>query len=220
MGRYERITAAQAAMLDSHRLARLQTSVEMRRRLTADLDPVDLLLRLLESAMEATQTERGFVLVAGRDRRLRAEVSAGFTAAELYDERFRGSAGAVREVFETGEPVVVSHAVADPRLGQRPSVVMQGIGCLACLPLRHRGQAIGVIYVDSQQVGPTFTESDVEALEALAGHTARILAEAQPRWEPPVGDGAVLTALQQRISLRRATPRRARTWQRASARTR
>jgi hypothetical protein len=178
---FERLTAAQAAMLDSERLARLQTSAALHRRLTAELEPIDLLLRFLESAMDLTQTERGFVLVAGPDRVLRAEVAAGFTAEEVGHAGFRGSVGAVRQALEAGGPVVAADARQDPRLGQRPSVVAQGIGSLACVPLRYEGKILGLIYVDSRKVGPVFTDIDLEILESLANHTAAVLAGTRSR---------------------------------------
>jgi hypothetical protein len=173
---FERLTAAQAATLDSERLARIQTSAALRRRLSADLAPIDLLLRFLQSAMELTQTERGFVLVAGPDGVLRAEVAAGFTPEEVGHEGFRGSVGAVREALQVGGPVVAADARQDPRLGHRPSVIAQGIGSLACVPFRHEGRVLGLIYVDSRKVGPAFTELDLEILETLADHTAAVLA--------------------------------------------
>jgi adenylate cyclase len=175
MARFERLTAAQAATLDSQRLSRLQTSAEMRRRLSGDLEPIDLLLRFLESAMEVTQTERGFVLVADSDGRLRPEVAAGFSVGDLWEERFRGSVGAVKQALEVGGPVVISDAHAHPRLGKRPSIVTQGIGSLACVPLRHEENIIGVIYVDSRKLGPAFTAMDIQILETLADYTASVL---------------------------------------------
>jgi len=178
VGSFETLTAAQAATLDSERLARIQTSAVMRRRLSGDLERIDLLLRFLESAMLVTQTERGFVLVAGPDATLRAEVAAGFTPEELDHDRFRGSVGAVRQAIETGRPVVASDARLDPRLGKRPSVVAQGIGSLACVPLRREHRLLGLIYVDSLRVGPAFTDVDVQTLEILADHTAAVLAGA------------------------------------------
>src|SRR5258708_9293556 len=143
MARFERLTAAQAATLDSQPLARLQTSAEMRRRLSGDLEPIDLLLRFLESAMEVTQNEQGFVLVARPDGRLLPEVAAGFSVGDLWEERFRGSVGAVKQALAVQGPVVVSDAAADPRLGKRPSVVAQGIGSLPCVPLRPEENLIG-----------------------------------------------------------------------------
>ena len=200
---FETLSAAQAATLDTERLARIHTSATMRRRLTSDLEPIDLLLRFLESAMELTHTERGFVLAMGPDQTLRAEVAAGFTAEELVHDGFRGSVGAVRHAMETGGPVVVSDAQLDPRLGKRPSVVAQGIGSLVCVPLRREDKLLGLIYLDSRKVGPPFTDPDIEALEALADHTAAVLAgarasESSPRMLGPVERELVAT-LQRRL---------------------
>lgn len=200
---FERLSAAQAATLDSERLARIQTSASLRRRLTADLEPIDLLLRFLESAMELTQTERGFVLVSGPDKVLRAEVAAGFTAEEVGHEGFRGSVGAVRQALEAGGPVVAADARVDPRLGKRPSVVAQGIGSLACVPLRHGGQVLGLIYVDSRKVGPAFTELELEILETLADHTGAVLAGARSHEAAQralgTADRELVAKLQQRL---------------------
>jgi hypothetical protein len=203
IARFELLSAAQAATLDSERLARLHTSATLRRRLSGDLEPIDLLLRFLESALELTQTERGFVLAARPGGSLHAEVAAGFTAEELGDEGFRGSVGAVRQAIETGGPVVASDARLDPRLGKRPSVVAQGIGSLACVPFRREGKLLGLIYVDSRKVGPAFTESDIEALEALADHMAAVLTgapspEAARRALQP-SERELVAALQRRL---------------------
>jgi hypothetical protein len=201
IGRFERLSAAQAATLDSDRLARIQSTAQMRRRLRRELGPADLLARLLESAMELTRTERGFVVVIGPDEKLRVKVAAGFSPAALQDERFRGSAGAARQVLETGAPVVLADVRADRRLGKRPSVVSLGIASLACVPLRQEGKILGLIYVDSRKIGPSFTQLDLEILEALADHAATVLAEMPV--DPTVGasptDGTVVAELQQRL---------------------
>ncbi len=200
-GRFERLSATQAAALDSERLARIQSSAQMRRRLSSDLGPADLLVRLLESAMELTRSERGFVLVMGPDGKLQVKVASGFSPAALHDERFRGSVGAARQVLETGAAVVLADVRADPRLGKRPSVAALGIASLACVPLRQQGKILGLIYVDSRKIGPSFTQLDFEILEALADHAATILAgspfDHNTRVLPT--DGAVVAELQHRI---------------------
>jgi hypothetical protein len=176
--RFERLTEAQAAALEMERLASIQTTADMRRRLGAELEPVDLLLCFLELARQVTRTERGFVVVADPGGALRVEVAAGFTAEEVLDDRFRGSAGAVKQALDTGAPVVIADVPADPRLGKRPSVMALGIGSVACVPLRHDGRILGVIYVDSRQRGTAFRGLDIDILEALASRTAAVLAGA------------------------------------------
>src|SRR5260221_10186507 len=102
MARFEHLTAAQAANLDSERLAQVQSSAEMRRRLGGDLSPLDLMLRLLELAMEVATAERGFLLIAGSDGRLRPEVAVGSPVPALREARFRGSVGAVKQALQPG----------------------------------------------------------------------------------------------------------------------
>jgi GAF domain-containing protein len=124
---------------------RIHSSAQMRRRLRPDLGPADLLVCLLESAMELTRTERGFVLVIGPDGKLRVQAASGFSPAELRDERFRGSVGAARQVLESGAAVVLSDVRAEPRLGKRPSEAALGVVSLACVLLRQGGKMLGLI---------------------------------------------------------------------------
>ena len=179
MGRFEMLTEEEGRALQGQRLARLNTGIAMRRRLSADLDPFDLLLRLLESAIGVTGADRGFVLIAGEDGRLHVEVAAGFSRGQLRDESFTGSVGAAQRALDTRASVVVSDAQRDPFLGARPSVVEMGLGVVACVPLRQDDRILGLIYVDSPRSHAAFTELDIEILEALAEHTAIVIAGLQ-----------------------------------------
>ena len=174
--RFERISEQELEGLAWQRLARLQTTVGMRRHLSADLDPFDLLFRLLQSAIELTSAERGFVMVADPTGVLRVEAAAGFSPDHLLEPRFTGSVGAVERVLETGASVVVTDAQKDTFLGKRPSVVEAGIGVLACVPLRHEGRMLGLIYVDGRQRSEGFTEVDLEVLDSLREHAAMVVA--------------------------------------------
>ena len=201
--RFETVTAEEATALERGRLASLQASEDMQRRLGAEVEPVDLLLCFLELAREVTRTERGFVVVTGAEGKLRVEVAAGFTAEEVAHDRFRGSVGAVKQALESDAPVVIADVPSDPRLGRRPSVMALGIGSVACVPLRHDGRTLGVIYVDSRKQAPPFTAVDIEILEALAGRTALVLAGAlRARKIPQIltaGERGLITQLQQRL---------------------
>lgn len=200
-GSFERLSAAQAAELDMERLARIETTARIRRRLHDEMPPADLLLRFLEAAMLLTRTDRGFVLLVTPGGKLRAEVAAGLSPEAVRDDRFRGSLGAVRQAVETRSPVVLSDVRHDPRLGRRPSVVSRGIASLACVPIRNDGEVLGVIYVDSQRIGPALTELEVETLESMADHMGPILAGAlasEPVESAPRGNPLV-AQLQQRI---------------------
>jgi putative methionine-R-sulfoxide reductase with GAF domain len=201
-GRFERLSAAQAAALDMERLAQIEATARIRRQLHDEREPADMLLRFLEAAMLLTRTDRGFVLLISADGKLHAEVVAGLSPEALRDERFGGSLGAVRQAVVSGGPVVLADVRADPRLGKRPSVVSLGIASLACVPIRNHGKILGVIYVDSQKIGPALTELEVETLESMADHMGPILAGAlaDEARSPAAPSGNPLVAqLQQRI---------------------
>lgn len=201
--RFELLTDEQAAALEMERLTSLQKEVDLSHRLGSELEPVDLLLCFLELARQVTRTERGFVVVTPRDAPLRVEVAAGFTLDEVGTDQFRGSVGVMKQVLETGAPVVIGDVPGDPRLGRRPSVMSLGIGSVACVPLRHDGRMLGVLYVDSRQRRVAFSSLDVNILEALAGRTALVLAGAlSARRFPQIltaGERGLLSRLQQRL---------------------
>jgi hypothetical protein len=203
---FDRISAEEANALSGARLARLQTGMELRRRLGAELEPFDLLLRFLESAIGITGADRGFVLLVGPGGRLHVEVSAGFEPGDARAEGFTGSLGAVQRTLQTGSSIVVSDAQRDRYLGARPSVVAMGLGVVVCVPLKHADRVIGLIYVDSPRPGAELTELDLEILEALAEHTAIVIGGLQLERSiarlaaRPPGASASLDELQQRLS--------------------
>ncbi len=200
---FERLTAAQAATLDTERLALLEASARMRRQVRDGFEPADVLLCFLEATMELTRTDRGFILLLSPRGKLSAEVAAGLSPEEVRDERFLGSLGAVRQALASQESVVLSDVRADPILGKRPSVVSRGIASLACVPIRHKGTVLGVIYVDSRKLGTALTELELETLETMAEHVGAILTSSRDagkmnRPSPPE-EGGLVAQLQRRI---------------------
>ena len=174
LARFELVSDEDLRSLESERVRRLQTTVEIQRDLADEPDPRLLLQRLLGSVLSVTGAERGLVLLIGADGALEAEVASGFSVGAL-DERFELSFGALARVLETGASVVASDAVNDAFLGKRPSVLELGIRTLACVPLSSEGRQIGLIYVDGRSEGGVFTDLDLEILEALAANVSVVL---------------------------------------------
>lgn len=175
LARFEPIAPSEVEQLRGERAERLATVADARRALEPNLDPRELLLRLIGSVLSLTGAERGFVLLFQPDGELYAEVASGFPANEPFDERFTGSFGAIERALQTSLSVVSSSATGDAFLGKRRSVIEMGIETLACVPLRSGSQVVGLIYVDGRRKGGVFTELDLEILEALAGHAALVV---------------------------------------------
>jgi signal transduction histidine kinase len=88
------------------------------------------------------------------------------------------STSVVRRALETGETVATGNAVADPALGEAPSVILMDLRTIVCIPLRSpRGdegeaRAVGAIYVDNQTTSAPFSSDSLKTVEALARHAA------------------------------------------------
>jgi len=176
---FEMLSESEVEALRAERGERLRTTAGLRQELAALREPRALLSRLLDSVLEVTGAERGFVLLLGRDGALHAEIAAGFSPERLREGRFAGSLGAIEAALRGGRTVVASDAASDAALRNRPSVVELGIAALACVPLRVDERVIGLIYVDGHKRGGGFTDLDVEILEALADQAALVVATAK-----------------------------------------
>jgi signal transduction histidine kinase len=64
--------------------------------------------------------------------------------------------------------VLSADALADPRFGSAPSVVMQAIRSSLCVPLRARENVIGAVYVDNLLTSNRFTDEEMEFLTGFA----------------------------------------------------
>ena len=93
----------------------------------------------------------------------------------------------VRLVLEECTSVLTEDALRDPRFRAQDSIVMQAVHSAMAVPLFDNREVLGLIYVDSQELGLTFTPQQLEVLTLLANmaavkiSNARLLAEEQAR---------------------------------------
>jgi sigma-B regulation protein RsbU (phosphoserine phosphatase) len=130
-----------------------------------DLDA--LLKKLVQHALQSTQSERGILLLAHKDE-LRVRVALDREGRDLGptppmartvpDMVFRGGQPIIRSVSGDHEVLDLSHSAASLRLRQ-----------VMCAPLRARGRALGAIYVDSTLRRPPHTAADLKLFHAQAG---------------------------------------------------
>ncbi|MHC5019353.1 MAG: sigma 54-interacting transcriptional regulator [Planctomycetota bacterium] len=150
----------------------------------ATLDSAKLLPLVLDSAIELTGAERGFIML--RDPGHAAGGGWRFPAARSFDtaEDVASPATAVsrsiaERVFHAGEPLLTDDAQSDPGLQGARSVQEQRIRSVACVPLRVGGAVAGVCYLDNPFQRGIFTEADLRVLEAFADHAGVALQTAR-----------------------------------------
>ena len=78
----------------------------------------------------------------------------------------------MRDVWERQRPLLTIDAQMDERLRQHESVVIQGIHSVMCAPLRVRGGAVGVVYVDSRTERALFDTAHLDLLAAFCNQAA------------------------------------------------
>jgi hypothetical protein len=173
---FERTSEEQSRRETEAQVERWRSTLASRRRLAVADDLDGLVRALLDSVVELSGAERGFVLIARADGELEVAAASGFAAGDLRAGEFSGSIGAVERALATGSPVATSDALADPLLRGRDSIARGGIRALVCVPVAALGRPLGAIYADSRTPGSAFTELDVEILEALAAQAALAIA--------------------------------------------
>jgi pSer/pThr/pTyr-binding forkhead associated (FHA) protein len=176
IAQFATVSAEAASHLQQDRVRRLQTCLDLRRRLAAAPDRGDLLLGYLRGAIELTGTERGFIVIVGAGGTLDVVALAGYSDGGAARPAFEGSVGAVEQVLRTGDAVVLSDVQRDSTIGRRRSVVDQGLSALACVPLGRDDPPQGVLYVDGRLRAEGLTTLDVDILEALAEQAGLALA--------------------------------------------
>lgn len=135
------------------------------------------LQRVLEEVMDQLialmQAERGFLMLRNEQSGdLVVQIARGMGRADLEGEAFAFSRTIVRQVVESGEPVLTTDAQGDSRFGKEASIVAMHLRSILCAPLKRKEKIIGVIFVDNRELSDLFQESDLALLTAFADQAA------------------------------------------------
>ncbi|MEO8076158.1 MAG: FHA domain-containing protein, partial [Acidobacteriota bacterium] len=126
----------------------------------------DVLLLVLDSAIDVGGAERGFIMLAGATGELEFKMARGRGHVTLPGGSFATSRKIPEEVFRTGEPRLVADLLDGELANVHMGTVALGIRNVLCVPLRlvryldkaeavdvERERRIGVLYLDSREKG-------------------------------------------------------------------
>lgn len=176
----ERTAATTTAVGDLRQVA---TLLEGLRALGTGRVLDDVLSMVLDSAIEVSGAERGFIMLAPADGDLEFKMARGRGHATLPGSSFATSRKIPEEVFRTGEPRLVADLLDGNLASVHMGTVALGIRNVLCVPLRlvrylDKAEAvgeerrIGVLYLDSREKGILMSSSTRAALETLATEAA------------------------------------------------
>src|SRR5215831_14023223 len=144
----------------------------------------DVLALVLDSAIEVTGAERGFIMLANAlTGELEFKLARGRRSQPLSGTSFATSRKIPEEVFRTGEPKILADLLDGELANVHMGTVALGIRNVQCVPLklvRYVDRAddvagerrIGVLYLDSREKGSFLSGSTRGALETLATEAA------------------------------------------------
>ncbi|MBI4560344.1 MAG: FHA domain-containing protein [Candidatus Hydrogenedentes bacterium] len=156
---------------------RLAALYEASKLLASDFDLSKRLAKVLDTAIEVMEAERGFVM-------LRDETTDGLKvslAREMGQDLHASSPsmGIAGRAAIDGEPVLWGRSQDDAEFGLRESIIRQNILSAMCVPLKVEDRVLGSIYVDTRKIGHTFTEQDLELFASLAAQSAMAIENVQ-----------------------------------------
>ncbi len=145
---------------------------EVSRALGSSLDLQTVLNQVMDSIIQLTSAERGFLMLRDDDGNLTVQAARNFDQQTISESEFKYSRTVVNHVMDSGNPILTTNATEDPRFAGQASIVAQALRSIMATPLRARGNVIGVAYVDSRAMSGLFKDEDLDALDAFSGQAA------------------------------------------------
>src|SRR5580765_5048252 len=150
----------------------------------------EVLALVLDSAIEVTSAERGFIMLANRVGELEFTLASARGKVTLSGRTFATSRSIPEQVFTTGKHAIVEDLMDDILAPLHSGTVALGIRHVLCTPLRlvryvqhaddkPEEEIIGVLYLDSRERGTLGSTSARSALEMLSAEAALAIENAR-----------------------------------------
>jgi pSer/pThr/pTyr-binding forkhead associated (FHA) protein len=181
-----------SAVLAATELRQMAALLEGLRALGSGRVLDDVLALVLDSAIEVTGAERGFIMMANREtHQLEFKLARARGKVTLSGRTFETSRKIPESVFATGQQTIVDDLLDGDLAQLHHGTVALGIRHVLCTPLRlvryveradQKGadEIIGVLYLDSRERGALRSAPAQQALDTLSAEAALANRERAP----------------------------------------
>jgi diguanylate cyclase (GGDEF)-like protein len=146
--------------------------LEITRSINTPRDFDQLLALIVDSAINLTSAERGFLMLFRKDGNLEFKVTRNIDKKTMEGEEFRISRSVVNKVLANGLPLFLSDIYQDKEFKTSESIEVLGLRMVMCVPLKIESRLLGLIYVDSRSVTKTFSQVEQRIFEAFAAQAS------------------------------------------------
>ena len=150
----------------------------------------EVLTLVMDSALEVTKAERGFMMLANTEGELELKIARGRGKTTLSGTTFETSKKIPLEVFKTGKSQTVGDLMDVDLKGQHDRTIAVGIRHVLCVPLTvtpmseagsgaRNMRVIGVLYLDGREKSSMMSDATRASLEAFATQAALAIESAR-----------------------------------------
>lgn len=170
--------AVSPASMGARREVDMFSIVKGSQLISSELDLQRLVSKMLGVMAENAGAERGALILTRKNGHLvEAEMREAGAVQNLEPalpyEQYEGvSAAVVNYVLHSGHNVVLDNALAEGRFVNDPYVRSQRVRSLLCMNLLHKGETVGVLYLENNLVPGAFTAGRMEVLQILGTQAA------------------------------------------------
>lgn len=148
-------------------LLEYKTLSDITRTLNSTLDLNVVLTKVVDAATRLTYAEEGLLLLPDDDgKTLYVRAGKGIDSETARQFRVKTKDSLAGQVFNTGEPMLIAYS------GWYKVKTAYYVRSLLYVPMKVKGQVIGVLGVNNRTSDRTFTDHDRTLLEDLASHAA------------------------------------------------
>lgn len=141
--------------------------------INSSLEPAEVLNQVMDTVIRITGAERGYIALYDSDTgTMEYPVQRGIDKEQIGQGELMVSTTIVTEVAEKGEPVLTENASKDTRYQGHQSIIGFQLRSILAVPLKVRGQVIGVVYCDNRIMAGLFKPHDLNLLQAFANQAA------------------------------------------------
>jgi transcriptional regulator with GAF, ATPase, and Fis domain len=145
--------------------------------LLGDYDLPNLLDNLLDSVIDITNADKGFLILV-EEEEFSVKVARNVHRETIPDAVEHVSDSIIAKVLESREAIIVSDAMSDEEFKSSESVVNLNLSSVMCVPLIDRGSLLGLIYVGNENISNLFTRRHLDLLTIFAAQASLIVANA------------------------------------------
>lgn len=163
-------------------LGQLRSLADSAAMINTSFDMERVFNRAMDVIISLTGAERGYIILVNPNTGeldFRVKVDNEIAAQRSSSQAPQVSQTVIREVLQTGEPLLTDNAYKDERFEGHVSIAALSLRSVLCVPLRYKDSIIGVVYVDNRLKAGVFEQREKNLLAAFANQVAVAIANAR-----------------------------------------